>query len=180
MAHADIHALGVIYQLQKAHHVIEIIQRFTDAHENNVGDGLAGIQLGIQHLVQNLRRLQRANQAADGGGAEGTALAAAHLGGDTDGVAVLIAHDNGFYGVAVLQLPQVFDGAVQPGDLLAQHLGLIQVIGIFQFFPQGLGEIGHLIKASYAPAQPFKDLLGSELLLAHGQEIRLDLLGQHG
>ena len=66
MAHADVHALGVIHQLQKAHHIVKIVQRLTDAHKDNVGNGLAGVQLGIQYLIQNFRRFQGTHQAADG------------------------------------------------------------------------------------------------------------------
>ena len=61
--------------------------------------------------------------AGDGGGAEGAAHAAAHLGGDADGIAVVILHQHRFDAVAVRQLPQVFDGAVQPGFLLPGHGG---------------------------------------------------------
>ena len=51
VAHADVHALRVVYQLQKAHDVVEVIQRLPDAHEDDVGDFFAGIKLGKQHLV---------------------------------------------------------------------------------------------------------------------------------
>ena len=44
-----------------------------------------------EHLVQHLRRRQVPDLAADGGGAEGAAHPAAHLRGDADGVAVVVA-----------------------------------------------------------------------------------------
>ena len=63
------------------------------------------------------------HQAAQGGRTKGAAHPAAHLGGNADGVAVLVAHDHRLHAVAVRQTPQVLDGAVQLGHLLPLHLG---------------------------------------------------------
>ena len=64
MAHGDIHALRAVHQLQEAHHIVEIVQRLSNAHEYNVRNGLTGIHLGKEHLVQHLKGLQAAHQAS--------------------------------------------------------------------------------------------------------------------
>ena len=73
--------------------------------------------------------LQPADQTADGAGAEGAAHPAAHLGGDADGVAVVIAHEHRLDAVSVLQTPQIFDGAIHLGDLLSGDLQVLGRIG---------------------------------------------------
>ena len=45
VAHTDVDALRAGDDLQKVHHIIKIVQRLTDAHQNNVGDALAGVLL---------------------------------------------------------------------------------------------------------------------------------------
>ena len=64
MAHGDIHALRAVHQLQEAHHIVKIVQRLSNAHEYNVRNGLTGIHLGKEHLVQHLKGLQAAHQAS--------------------------------------------------------------------------------------------------------------------
>ena len=60
------------------------------------------------------------------------------------------------------QLPQVFDGAVQLGDLLPGHLGRRQESLAGELLPQRLGQVGHLVKGGDAPVEPVEDLLGPE------------------
>lgn len=55
-----------------------------------------------------------ADEAAEGRGAEGAAHGAADLRGDADGIAVMIAHQDGLDTVAVSQAPEVFDRPI-PG-----------------------------------------------------------------
>ena len=56
MPHADIQAVGVIYQFQELQHVVQVVHRLANAHKYDVGDLLTGIQLGKKHLIQHLRR----------------------------------------------------------------------------------------------------------------------------
>ena len=163
MAHTDVQPFWVVHQLQKAHHVVVVVQGLADAHEDDVGDGQSGVLLGKHHLIQDLRRLQPPHQAAQGGRAKGAAHPAAHLGGDADGVAVLVAHDHRLHAVAVRQTPQVLDGAVQLGHLLPLHLGHGQDAALPQLFPQCFGKVCHLVKGLHPPPQTLKDLLGAEL-----------------
>ncbi len=113
MPHADVQPVRMVYKLQKYKDIVPIIQGLTDAHKDNIGNFPAGIQLGKQHLIQQLRGCQVPDPACNGGGAKGTAHAAAHLGGNTDGVAMAVAHENRLNAVAVRQPPKIFYGSIQ-------------------------------------------------------------------
>ena len=113
----------MVDKFQKPQHILPVIQRLTNAHQHNIGDLPSGIQLRKQHLIEHLTGRQIAHLTGNRGGTEGAAHAAAHLRGNTDRVAVTVLHQYRFNAVAVRQPPQVFDGAVQPADLLARHGG---------------------------------------------------------
>ena len=170
MPHPDVHAVGVVHQLQEFQHRVQVVQRLADTHQHDVGDGQAGVFLGEQHLVQHLRRGQVPDLAGDGGGTEGAPHSAPHLGGDAHGVAVVVLHEHCLDAVAVGQLPEVFDGPVQPGHLLAGHLGGGDETGLLQLFPQGLGEIGHPIEVRHPPVEPGEHLPAPEGRLPQGLE----------
>ena len=180
VAHPDVHAVRAVDKLQKTHDVVEVIQWFADAHQDNVGDRQAGIQLGKKHLIKKLRRLQPPDKAADGRRAELAAHRASDLRGDADGVAVVVLHDDGFDAVAVTQLPEIFDRPVKPGDLLAGDGGLIDEIEAVQRFAQGLGEVRHGLEADCAAVQPREDLLCAEFRFAKRRERVLQLGQRHG
>ena len=95
-------------------------------------------------------------------------------------VAMVIAHEDSLDAAAVGQFPQVLHRAVLLGNLLARHLRRRQDALGFQFFPQGLGEIAHLIKAAGALVEPGKDLFSTERRFAHGFQRIRDLLLGHG
>ncbi len=162
MAHPDVEPVRMVHQLQKTQDGIKIIQGLANAHKNDIGNRKAGVELGEEHLIEHLGGRQIPYLAADGGSAEGAAHAAAHLGGDTHSIPVMVAHQNGFHTVSVREPPEVFYGAVQPGDLLALHLGNGKRAGLRQLLPQGLGKIGHFIEGGRAPVEPLKDLLGAK------------------
>ena len=180
MAHTDVQAVGAVDQFQEAQHVGHVVQRLADAHEDDVGDGHAAVQLGEQHLVQQLRGAQVADLAGDGAGAEGAAHAAAHLRRDADGVAVVVTHEDALDAVAVGQLPEVFDGAVQPGDLLPGHGGGGDEALLRQLGTQGLGEVCHVVEGRDAPVQPGEYLPGAEGGLAQGIKISGQFRFRHG
>ena len=167
MAHGDIHAINAVHQLQKPHHVIKVIQRFSNAHEHDVRHRQAGIHLGKQHLVQHFKRLQPPYQTPKGGGAESAAHTAAYLRGNTYGIAVVVAHQYRFHAVSVGQLPQVLDSAVFLGLLLADHHRGVNRILRRQRITQSLGQIGHFLVAAYTFVQPGVDLFCPEGRLAH-------------
>ena len=162
MPHGNVHALFTVDQFQKAKHIVKIIQRFTDTHQHDVIDGKARIKLGEQYLIQHFKGLQFSNQAAQGGGAEGATHAASHFGGNADRIAVVIAHQHRLHAVAILQLPQVLDGAVPLGLLLADGHRRIQRILLRQGIPQIFGQVGHLVVTADALMEPGVDLLSTE------------------
>ena len=139
MAHTDVFPVRVVDQFEKAHDIVKIIERLADAHEDDVRDLAAGLPLGIEHLVEHFRRLEVADQTADRGRAERAPLPAADLRGDADRVAVLIVHDDGLDGVAVAELPEVFDRPVNGGHLLTQHLKLRDIKLLGERCTQDLG-----------------------------------------
>jgi len=112
VAHADVFPVRVVDQRKKAHDIVKVIERLADAHEDDVGDLAAGLPLGIEHLVEHFRRLKIADQAADRRRAERAPLPAADLRGDADRIAVLVVHDDGLDGIAVAELPEIFDRPV--------------------------------------------------------------------
>src|SRR5699024_8349180 len=99
--HADVQPLGMVHQLQEPEHVVQVVQGLADTHKDDVADILAAVQLGEQHLIQDLRGPQIPDLPTQGGGAEGAAHAAAHLAGDTYRVAVVVAHKHRLDAVAV-------------------------------------------------------------------------------
>ena len=139
MAHADVQPVGMVHQAQEPQNVFPVIQGLSNTHQHDIGDLPAGIQLGEQHLVQHLPGGQVPDLSGHGAGAEGAAHAAAHLGGDAHGIAVMILHQHRFDAVAVRQLPQVFYGAVQPGFLLSGHGWHGDGVCLGQLLAQGFG-----------------------------------------
>ena len=45
VAHADVHSVRAVNQLQKLHDRIKIVQRLSDAHQNDIGNRKSGIDL---------------------------------------------------------------------------------------------------------------------------------------
>ena len=177
VAHSDVHALRGGDVLKEAHDLIKIIQRLPDAHEDDVGDALPDVLLGGIDLRADLTGFQVAHPACLGGGAEAAAHPAAHLGGDADRVAVVVAHDNGLDAVAVGHPQQIFHGAVL-GFLPALDLGGSNVKLLFQLCQQGLGLVGHGRKlGDQLLVHPVEDLLCPETRLPHGFQ-RSGQLGQ--
>ena len=165
--HSDVQAVGVVHQLQKFQHGVQVVHGFADAHQHDVGDGRSGVLPGENYLIQQLPRRQVPDLARDGGRAEGAPHPASHLRGDAHGVPVAVAHQDGLNAVAVRQLPEVFDGAVPGGDLFPDRLGNGEGTGLLQPLPERGREIGHLVKGRRPPAEPGEDLLPPEGGLSH-------------
>ena len=180
MAHPDVHSLFGIDQLQKAEHSIVVVQRLSDAHQNDVGHRQSGIYLCKKHLVEHFRRRQPPHKPAFGRGAEGAAHRAADLRGDADGIAVVVAHQDAFDAVAVGQPPEVFDRAVLRGDQLACHRRRGEAVRLRQPFTQGFGEIRHLVEAPRAAVHPLVHLSRAEGRFAHGGHLLRQLGKGHG
>ena len=180
MAHADVHPLRTVHQLQKTKHPVQIVQGLADAHEHNVGNGQAGVQLRKQHLIQHFRRPQAAHQPAQGGSAKGASHGTSHLRGNADAVAVAVAHQDGLHTVSILQPPQILDGTVLRGFLPPHNLRRGNAIPLLQPLAQVLGQIGHIRKMHGPPVQPAIDLPGPKGGLTHFLHRCLQLRQRHG
>ena len=129
-------------------------------------DALADILLGGINFRTDLARLQVADAARLCRGAEPAAHPAAHLRGDADRVAVVVAHDNGLDAVAIGHPQQIFHGAVL-GFLPALDPGGSNVKLLFQLCQQGLGLVGHGRKlGDQLLVHPVEDLLCPEARLS--------------
>ena len=107
--HPDVDAFGRGDVLKESHHLVEIVQRFANAHQHDVGDALPDVLLRGIDLGADLARFQVADAARLCGRAEAAAHPAAHLRGDADRVAVVVAHNDRFDAVAVGHPQQVLD-----------------------------------------------------------------------
>ena len=65
VAQAEISAFRVADQTQEADHIIQIIQRLSDAHQHDIRDFDIVFQFCEQHLIQHFTRRQRADQPPD-------------------------------------------------------------------------------------------------------------------
>ena len=174
MAHADVEPLLRGDQLQKAQHVLVVIQGLAHAHQHNVGDALPGVHGGRLHLGENLRGGKVAGKAALACGAKATVHFTPNLGGNANGSSVVVVHQHAFHMLPIGQAEQVFHRAVL-GDALALHLGPGDVVPLGQVLPQGAGEVGHLGEVRHAPVEPAVHLLGPVLGQAQGGQLLLKL-----
>ena len=178
--HPDVDPLGGGDQGEELHHLVEVIQRLADPHQDDVGNALPDVLLGGVDFRADLPRLQIADPARLGRGAEAAAHPAAHLGGDTDGGTVVIPHDHRLDAVAVGHPQQVLDGAVF-GLLPALDGGRGDVEPFFQLCDQGLGLVGHSGKPGrQLLVHPVEDLFCPEGRLAHSFQLGGQLLHRQG
>ena len=150
MAVADANAALGIDQAQKLDHVVKVVKRLTDAHHDNAADACIGVMrcqilLRCNDLTDQLTGCQIAHTPANGGGAEAATHAAAHLRGNADGGAVLVVHDNGFHAVAVRELKEVFDSAVNGGNQSAARHGQVIACHLFKLCHGFLAHVGDLV-----------------------------------
>ena len=178
--HPNVQSQGVIHQLQKPQHVVQVIHGLPDAHQHDVGYAQAAVQLGKQHLLQHLPRRQVPDLPPKGGGTEGAPHPAPHLAGDAHGVAVTVLHEHRLDTVAIVELPEVLDGAVGLRHLLPGHGQAVCPVRLRQLLPEGLRYVAHLIEGAHAPVEPGEDLLPAEGRFAQGLQGRRQLLQGHG
>ena len=112
VTHSYADAVRVGHQFQKAHHIVEIVERFAHSHQDDIGNAYVVVPLGGRDLGEHFRRPEVAGKPAHTGRAEAAAHPAARLGGNADGVAVMIAHHNALDIFAVIQPEKVFYGSI--------------------------------------------------------------------
>ena len=178
MSVADVEAAGEVNKLQKLDNVVEIIERLTDAHHNDVGHSLTRIAGGGDDLTEKLGGEKVTHLAADGGGTEAASHTAAYLTGDAKSVAVLISHENTLDALAVVKAEEVLDRAVDFGGKLCLN-ARESVKGLFfKSFAQFFRQVGHLgERCTLGKTREY--LLCSEFRLAEGDKILLKLDVRH-
>ena len=143
---------GVDEAVEGGDDVLVVDHGLAHAHEHDIAQAdriAAQLALpagpgGAADLLDDLAGGQVPGQTHLAGGAEGAGHAAAGLGGDAQGGALLVAHEDALDAHAVVQLPQVLDGApavgaqgAHRGDELGQQLGA-------QLLALGGGQVGHV------------------------------------
>ncbi|MPN36199.1 hypothetical protein SDC9_183707 [bioreactor metagenome] len=122
VAGADIHTLGCRDDLQKFNYVIVIVQRLTAAHENDVGYGpgffraVGFVRLRTGDEGKHLAGQQVTHTALQGRRTKSAAHSAANLGGDAQGIAVVVTHKNAFHQIFIFQFKEVFNGCILSGN----------------------------------------------------------------
>ena len=119
----DMQSAFLRQKMDKADQVIVIVQRFTRSHHNHVGNAFACIALNLINLVQHLRRAQVPFQAVQGRSTETAAHPTPHLRGNTNGISMLITHQDTLDDIAVREAEQVLSGSI---DLRNLHPYLFQ------------------------------------------------------
>ena len=176
---ADVQPVRRGDEVQEFHGIFVVVKRLADAHHHDAVDALAKVAGCGGELAEHLGRRKVAHLAADGGGAEAAAHAAADLRGNAGGGAVLVEHDDGLDAFAVVEAEEVLHRAVHLGDQLALDFRNAARAGLDKTRAQDGGEVGHAVKVHAAP-QPVGNLRRTEAALAHGADVVLQLGAGHG
>ena len=182
---ADLHALRLPQKPQEFHHVVVIVEGLAAAHQHNVvhPPPLPQEAVGTQHLPQHFARGQVPHAALERAGAEGAAHPAPHLGGDAQGVSVVVVHQHALHTVAVLQAEEELGGVVDFRPAFLDDLHRLGHGVCLQLLPQLKGQVGHAVKVR-ALVNPAEDLLppegGQPLLPAPGRQLRAVHVRQNG
>ena len=145
--------------MNKLQEIIVIIHRFSGSHDHHIRNPLTTYLLNLIDLSKHLRRRKISHQTSDRWCTECTSHPATDLGGNTDRISMLIFHKNTFDYISIIKTEQELVRTVNLGNLSLQHNNRENLIILFQFFPQSLWKIRHLIKMIYQlHMQPFINL----------------------
>ena len=112
MPHAEIPALFIMQNLQRANDLIEIVQGLSHAHINQILDRTLGL-FYLVDLVNDFGRRQVTLELQPSGGAKAASHTAADLGGQAEGNAAFVDKADSFYALAIGKAEQIFCGAVR-------------------------------------------------------------------
>ena len=158
--------------VEEAEHVVIVQKGLSHAHEDDVGDPDAQFSLGGVDLRQHLGGPEAPGTAVDGGRAEGTAHVAADLGGNTDGVTVLVFHQDRFHGVPVVQFVKILDGAVDGGRPFQHGLRVKDLVPLFQRGAELFRQVRHVgERRGVFLVQPGIDLPGPKLRKTESDDV---------
>ncbi len=118
VASADCQTFGVVDDVQEGDDIVVIVERFADAHHDDVADAftiafLIQVVLDLHDLCNDFACCQVALFAFQAACAERAADIAADLRRDADGQAVFLTHQDGFDHQFVFQLEEIFSCAVR-------------------------------------------------------------------
>ena len=173
MAVADVQTARVVQIFKKNAKVVKIIQRFADAHDNDVGH--ARVCVCESDLRKHFARRQIALFTQKRTCAKAAAHAAARLRRDADAVAVLVFHDDGLDKKPVRKREKILRSAVLGVNEAAAHFKRGEGAVLMKFFAQRLRNIRHAVKRHNAAAQPRIYLLCTECGFAEGLDILFEV-----
>ena len=136
-------------------------QGLAHAHEHDVAEPAGeGLPAGVDHLLDDLADRQLAVEAALAGGAEAAAHGAAGLARDAHRGPVGVEHQHGLYPAPVRQCPQPFGRLAVRADGAGDFVEGGDQSGL-EPFAEGLGQVGHVRRASASFPQASPDLVGA-------------------
>lgn len=179
LAGSDAGAFGVVQNRNAFQDVVEVGERLTHSHVDDIGDPFLLNALEHLNLTGDLAGGEVADQSLESARAEAACEGAADLGGYACGEAAGCGDQDAFDQVAVGKAEEEFAGIVSGLGGLDEGEW-----GDRQFFceqdAQFLGEIGHLIigTGELIP-DPFAELFSAELGEFGGQHFRFQGGGEH-
>ena len=105
---------------QKTGHFLKVVQRFSRSHKNDMTDAsfLSKITVDTNHFSDELGSGQIPYTPLQGARAERTSHPASHLGGNAQGITVVVVHQHAFHTVAILHGKKIFHCVIH-GRLIA-------------------------------------------------------------
>ena len=159
----DAEALGVLRGGQRRQKPVEVGQRLSHAHHDDVTEPFVGRQeqLEPEQLFQDLARGEVADHAVEAARAEHAAHRAAHLRTDADGAAVAVPQEHALDPLAVVEFQKELFGAVVGLGVLCDRRRPDPETTL-QLRSQILREVGHVGKRRRsATKQPAADRFGT-------------------
>ena len=168
-------AVGVGQDLQGSRHLVDVVQGFAHAHEDNVEGAIAEFLDGVGHQIQSEQldlfddfpAAQLPHEAAAGRGAKRTGHRTSHLARHAEGGVLLHGDHDAFDRLAVPEFEEVFPGSILRALAFLEG----QAAGIKAFGEtrkQGSGQVGHGAPVHCMMAvHPLRELFGPIARLSH-------------
>ena len=99
-------------KLNEFEQIVKVIQGLSCAHDHHIGDPFPDVFSDGIDLIQHLRGCQPPHQPVQSGGTEPAAHPAAHLGGNTYRISMLVSHPYTLDQIAVPQRKKIFSCSV--------------------------------------------------------------------
>src|SRR5699024_3825664 len=162
MARTDIQTVIMIDDPEELHHLVVVLKRLPDAHDDDAAHALIRFIQGfldLKHLGNDFSRFKVAFQSAQRRSTEDAADAAADLRCDTDRIAVVMTHQDGLDRIAVPYTDYKFHRAV---FALLPHRGCqtVHVLVPGKLFAESFRQVQHFMEMVHTvDVEPFEYLL---------------------